>query len=121
MNQVVKEQWLRALRSGAYQQNRGALRTGDQFCCLGVLCDLASKQGVGQWTRGQGTYIFDTRSDIDGENLLLPPAVQDWAGLEIRNPKVKGYYGIADFNDGTNEEHVSLDFPALADLIETSL
>lgn len=45
MTQEFKDQWLEALRSGKYEQGKGALRTvhnhsKDGFCCLGVLCDL---------------------------------------------------------------------------------
>jgi hypothetical protein len=45
----VLELWVAALRSGKYEQARGNLREGDGFCCLGVLCDLASKDGGPQW------------------------------------------------------------------------
>lgn len=42
--------WVKALRSGEYKQGYGYLhykRGGkDKFCCLGVLCDLAVKNGV---------------------------------------------------------------------------
>src|SRR5947199_7438501 len=43
MNTEVKKQWLDALRSGTYRQGYGTLRRNDQFCCLGVLCDLVDK------------------------------------------------------------------------------
>ena len=37
----AKQKWLAALRSGHYQQAKGALRKGDLgFCCLGVLADV---------------------------------------------------------------------------------
>lgn len=33
--------WINALRSGQYEQGRGALEPQrDQYCCLGVACDL---------------------------------------------------------------------------------
>ena len=41
MDPVVKARWVTALRSGAYKQGCGLLRTAsDNFCCLGVLCNL---------------------------------------------------------------------------------
>ena len=40
--------WVDALRSGKYQQARGALKTGDAYCCLGVACDIS---GLGTWDR----------------------------------------------------------------------
>ena len=36
--------WAEALRSGKYKQGHGGLRSeGNRFCCLGVACDLGSK------------------------------------------------------------------------------
>jgi hypothetical protein len=36
--------WIEALESGKYRQGKGALHShdeyGDQFCCLGVACDI---------------------------------------------------------------------------------
>lgn len=43
---VTIKEWTDALRSGEYQQGTGCLRTGDDnFCCLGVLSDLAAPFG----------------------------------------------------------------------------
>lgn len=40
---VVKEAIVAALRSDRYMQGGGALRKGDKFCCLGVMCDMAKE------------------------------------------------------------------------------
>jgi len=41
MNAELKAKWIEALRSGRYKQGRGFLRNAnDEFCCLGVLCDI---------------------------------------------------------------------------------
>ena len=40
IDKALIEQWIAALRSGGYAQGKGALRRGNKFCCLGVLCDL---------------------------------------------------------------------------------
>jgi hypothetical protein len=45
MNPEVKARWVAALRSGKYAQGAGALRKGDCFCCLGVLCDVLDPDG----------------------------------------------------------------------------
>lgn len=50
----VIRRWVKALRSGDYTQARGALKKIDSrgnrsFCCLGVLCDLAAKDGGQPW------------------------------------------------------------------------
>lgn len=45
-NVKLIRKWVRALRSGKYKQGRGALRpVADQFCCLGVLCDVVAPNG----------------------------------------------------------------------------
>ena len=45
MNEAIKKQWIKALRSGKYEQGKGCLRRHnvsgpDTYCCLGVLCDV---------------------------------------------------------------------------------
>lgn len=48
----IADRWVAALRSGEYRQGKGALRIGDEFCCLGVLCDIV-KDDVGvEWDGG---------------------------------------------------------------------
>ena len=32
--------WIQKLKSGEYKQGKYYLRCGDEYCCLGVLCDL---------------------------------------------------------------------------------
>lgn len=54
MNQNIKTKWLEALRSGQYQQVKGVLRHSDSansqgYCCLGVLCDIYSKETATPW------------------------------------------------------------------------
>ena len=49
----LHESWIKALRSGKYKQGRRQLRSGDKYCCMGVLCDIS---GFGKW---------ENRSDID--------------------------------------------------------
>lgn len=47
MNQDIKREWVAKLRSGKYEQGRGRLRSkGNQYCCLGVLCEVAVEGGM---------------------------------------------------------------------------
>jgi hypothetical protein len=92
MKRHIKQRWLEALRSGKYRQGRQALRTRsatvvfegsvDQFCCLGVLCDLAVKDGVEMNVsvpyRGLAYYGHTSN--------FLPTEVLEWAGLDNSNP-----------------------------------
>lgn len=92
----VKALWTAALRSGEYKQGAGKLRNReDEFCCLGVLCDLQSKSGqpVAEWK--EDAYI---QSVTFGDESGVPPrAVVEWAA--------EGYIGqdrSFNINYGTN-------------------
>lgn len=62
MKQELKTRWIAALRGGEYQQGKGRLRReesmGDSFCCLGVLCDLVSKDGWHRTDNGSWKFVF---------------------------------------------------------------
>lgn len=115
MRKDIQDQWVAALRSGEYEQGRGALRTGNgQYCCLGVLCDLADREGVVSRVdieAGLGTKYDDCDSD-------LPDSVRAWAGIGLaRNSPVvdvgSGSVTLTYLND-----MVDYTFNAIADLIE---
>lgn len=62
--------WVRALRSGQYQQGKNFLRKDNRYCCLGVAMDLALANGV------------KCDNPDWGKTALLPPQVIDWFGLD---------------------------------------
>lgn len=116
MNPQIKEKWLNALRSGEYSQTEGSLKTDDGFCCLGVLCDLYSKEVEEEWVKDEITV----RYKFDGSSQVLPNSVMDWAGLNEDNPRV--YFGddafrqsIAEVNDAGHG------FDKIAKIIEEQL
>lgn len=110
MKPEVKTKWLAALRSGEYKQGRYVLRTAsDNFCCLGVLCDLAEKAGVVKATLRKDAYQYA------GKKGFLPSEVVNWAGLDYDNPKV-GDELLTELNDFEN-----LSFDDIADYIEKYL
>ena len=125
MNPDVKAKWLEALRSGRYKQGRHVLKTkSGSFCCLGVLCHLAQKEGVVGRFRpssiGEGYGIPVTDGDHNYvEDAGLPPAVAEWAGLDPESLTVAGYH-LADLNDGAGgaSRH---SFAQIADEIEKHL
>lgn len=43
MTKYLKNKWIKALRSGDFKQTTGSLKTLDEYCCLGVLCEISSK------------------------------------------------------------------------------
>lgn len=83
MNENAKK-WVAALRSGKYNQGCDYLNNNGEFCCLGVACDLYSKEhDIDIEVRGDVTYY-------DGENEFLPRIVQDWLGMH----SCDGSYGL---------------------------
>jgi hypothetical protein len=88
MNQEIKEEWIKDLESGDYTQATGALRKGDGYCCLGVLCEqYKRKHPEVEWeSDGGGNYIFL------GAGGFLPTQVREWAKIRSTN----GAYEIED-------------------------
>lgn len=84
MKARVKRLWLKALRSGKYQQGKNQLRNGDRFCCLGVLCEVYRQDtGKGRWTRGESFVAGDSE-----DCCVLPDAVMAWAALSGDTPRL---------------------------------
>lgn len=84
MNKEIGERWIAALRSGEYQQGQSYLNVNGKFCCLGVLCDLAVKEGVvdrEQW----GNYVLYGSDEEGWDGALLPNGVKRWAGMATNN------------------------------------
>lgn len=67
-----------ALRSGEYRQGMGMLRTKDnEFCCLGVACDLYAKENGLDWQE-----IADGSWKFNGYRNYLPSEVASWLGID---------------------------------------
>lgn len=73
--------WVAALRSGEYEQGTGFLNKNGKWCCLGVACDLAVKDGVdvavavgGPGDRQEGATTYN------GHHGYMPGTVDDWLG-----------------------------------------
>lgn len=81
MNKLVKKLWVSALRSGKYKQGKDALCRGNQngtrHCCLGVLSDIAVKQGV------------CSRREAFRGNAVLNDKVKKWAELAGEDPFIE--------------------------------
>lgn len=73
----VYDLWIEALRSGEYKQTEGQLHDPDEnsFCCLGVLCDLARKDG------GKVNWYNDWKSIVEPGSGGLPVFVRNYIGL----------------------------------------
>jgi len=104
MDKRIKALWIEALESGEYKQSTGSLRytpedSGEpKFCCLGVLCEVAIKDGL--------DIEFDPEGETyDGCSAFLPEKVQHWAGLEDEG----GY--VRSVDSGYLQTHVEYTVP----------
>ena len=93
--------WVKALRSGEYRQGQGFLRETIQgkshFCCLGVLADLAKKDGGPKWKA-----CTDVIAEINGDESFLPKSWEDWLKIKQKrlakmNDQGKSFAQIADY------------------------
>lgn len=110
--QVTKEQyavrreiWYSALLIGEYQQGHGLLRDSEnQFCCLGVACDIWS--GEKNWERKPDASAAYEFVAFDGDkwhrqDTELPSPVREWLGMA-------DHIGIFDTGIYDLETHVRL-------------
>lgn len=85
-----------------------------EYCCLGVLCELAVEQGI----ISPPEIMPDRQASYVGSRADLPLEVAKWAQLSLRNPKIK--LGRADASlAGVNDAHMP--FFQIANLIEAQL
>lgn len=98
MDPEIKQKWLAALRSGEFAQANGALRKGETFCCLGVLCSVIDPE---KWE-------FD--EFYDGKDLSLTSENLNRVGLTRYAESA-----LANMNDNGQS------FPEIADYIEKNL
>lgn len=126
----VKGLLLDALKSGEYEKTVGMLKRHKDdntvgYCCLGVLSDVASKQGVcGEFKRATDAagYVeswynlpeeatdYYGNSYVEYNTAFLPGSVSKWSGLDSDTQNT-----LADINDNSE------DFGPVIEYIETNL
>lgn len=117
-----------ALRSGKYKQNKGSLRRGDAFCCLGVYCDI---KGV-EWSPhelGEGIFKAKHSESDDYSYYLLTDYYCELGGFksvsggtdecvlatvpeELEPEGFRNLYMLSELNDS------GFTFERIADIIE---
>ena len=107
MNQEIKQRWIKALRSGEYQQGKESLYHCGKFCCLGVLTDLYIKEHGLQWNQDSADLW-----SFEEEGGVLPRSVQKWSGIDFPNPTI-----LSDRATDHNDNY-DLSFNEIAALIE---
>lgn len=90
MNQENIAKLVAALRSGEYEQVSGCLRSQDNYCCLGVACDIS---GLGTWEQRDSmppspspdwNYVIrdENGKRVDSNMSVLPTSVAQWLGIQ---------------------------------------
>src|SRR5687768_4898762 len=79
MDQYWKQKWVKALRSGKYQQGRGYLKQKNhltnqfEYCCLGVLCDLYDSK---RWKEFDcKPSLYDDYFQYENESASIPQEI----------------------------------------------
>ena len=115
MKKEIAEKWAATLRSGEYKQGTDVLANTcrTKHCCLGVLCELAIKEGL----EVEVQIIKGNAAIFDNSKAFLPVSVADWAGMKTRMgdvaPDKTTILSLVGMNDRGHS------FGAIADVIET--
>jgi len=112
MKKTVMKKWVKALRSGEYSQGEGQLvDSRDNFCCLGVLCNLAPTK-IGTWLEHPyGGWAFGTKEAFFDSHL--PKSVMKWSGMNSDHGRLPcRLISLMNHNDR------GMSFSEIADLIE---
>ena len=87
-----KKKWLRALRSGEFEQGTGMLEDNNSYCCWGVLCNISGYSSVPEESFAPVSVcarVFETGSVVDIDKTQKT--------LAAMNDKGKDFNTIADF------------------------
>lgn len=115
MKQEYVDAWVAALRSGEYKQGCDQLKSScNEFCCLGVLADLAIENNwfpdlQVRWD-GNRLYSEDAEHSYSGTTFLLNSYMLDALNLDTDTQII-----LSNMNDYGSS------FSSIADYIETNL
>jgi hypothetical protein len=117
MNPEVKAKWVAALRSGKYRQGKHVLnRNNDEFCCLGVLCEILELPKQKNDIRDTIEYSASLDHDEQWYSTVLPIKVAEKLGLAGMNVGLpQDGYTLTHYNDHGKT------FEEIATLIENEL
>lgn len=111
MREDVAKRWIEALRSGKYKQGQGELNCNNNFCCLGVLCDLY-KDELQIKTRVVECGVITV---YDNATTLLPHSVRTFAEMKSTSGRLTKDLSLVSLNDNGKT------FAEIADVIEQNI
>lgn len=95
MNKQLRDEWVKALRSGEYKQGIGHLQIGHRFCCLGVLCVVSEKIGFSKVRRFDNSDP-DLAGQVQGMYLRNQEKLCDEVSEEVETK-------LANMNDSDDD------------------
>lgn len=100
-----QQKWVDALRSGEFEQEMDTLEYEGRYCCLGVACVIAEREGV------EVERLRHLGGVLSGGNLCSQKQVQKWLGILNEDGGYKGGMLVIDNDEGKT-------FSEIADIIE---
>lgn len=102
-----RKRWIEELRSGKYEQGKGALRNSeDKYCCLGVAC----------------TLLPDVGWQIDGFGDAYGVVLEDWCNEgSLMDPDLIGLSEQAQDTLITLNDTYGWDFNKIADVLDNGI
>lgn len=140
MRPEIAKRWVEALRSGKFKQGKHRLANetpdGRNYCCLGVLCEIAVEDGVIPPSASVPSPLGNDNSIVYGDvsEVVPPNVVGEWA-FEDYDADGLDTWMVVDI-DGEFSDHTMVrngllhlpeindvagaDFNQIADLIEAT-
>lgn len=115
INKVNMKKWVNYLRTTKKKQTRNALNKKNVgFCCLGIACELAIRNGV-KLKKELNSNLYS----YNESRTLLPKEVREWLGLARwdNDPYLTDSSGQSSSASYYND-HYKYSFKKIADLIE---
>lgn len=84
-----RREWVAALRSGRFRQDRGKLRTKVGYCCLGVAEEVRGCVWTEHVSVSKSYFVIDITSTGDYETNYLSRDAMVYYGLVVNDPFVR--------------------------------
>ena len=105
--------WVEALRSGEYEQGINALKNGNKYCCLGVLCEIS---GISRFISGY--YLGE--STCLSSPVMLECGIRHPLGVPCDGADVHIHINGVRYDSLMSANDNGAPFSEIADWIETN-
>lgn len=108
MQKDVRDRWVKALRSGDYEQGAGRLCNKNKYCCLGVLNDVQGndfvlEDEVRKYYDIGGYAVAINGGWLESQGLESHDVMRLWPMNDGRNTSGEHIYSFSDIADFIEE------------------